>query len=831
MAKTAAERQRAYRERKKQQDPNYLKAESARVKGYYVNASQLAPRSLASRNAVAAARNRVCRLKKKLKAAEQQSQPLVVHLPAVKKQLESLQSPKGSGVKKTRKRALARAHKKMKTMEEDLRNLSKKIRAKNKQIERLKAKCITDSPKSKIAMEVNRLAGLSPRRKSSLCRRLLLGSAVLEEIKEAKGVTRSKGRRPLHNILAGKITKKYRLIKAISSSTGLSRTAMLNSKSKTTRIRSELRQSVTKEMQAKVTEFLTREDNARTQPGKADAKKTGEGTEKAQTYVLTDYLANLHSKFLAENPDTKLSLASFCRMRPRHILLAAFISRNACQCQRHQNMALKVNALRKLGVGLSQNPDKLVETEPANIIEMLAVLPATVPYKTWKRVSITDKGKEFQKMKIVEQSANKEAFIEDFKKDLEDFRNHTQRVKKQYAELRNLKQNLPLNEAMIQMDFSENFTCRSLEEIQSAYWNQTSVTIHPAVIYFRDKEGEVQHKSVVTISDEGSHSASTVCAFLDDLMTQVKEVVPQCEKVHYWTDSPSSQYRNRFIFYTISRHQELYGVTAVWNYFEAGHGKGPCDGLGGTTKRMADESVRQGKCIIQQAADFFRWSVTSTMKGIIFRYVEKDTCEEKKKILQSDSNIKPVKESMRIHAVVGISPAKILTASVSCYCPDCLKGNYCHHWAEVSLEKKKIRHAKDPQEPASKAPEEEMPQGYEPQQPQEPQEPAIEATDNEEAVGSQEPYRDGETVACLYGDQWYLGKVEEVDHEEQEIFVNFYEKAKNHFRWPSRPDRLWIKYQDVLCTVADPQPTRKSKRHFSITREDQQIIEDRFKSV
>ena len=282
-------------------------------------------------------------------------------------------------------------------------------------------------------------------------------------------------------------------------------------------------------------------------------------------------------------------------------------------------MALKVNALWKLGLPLSQNPDHLLDKKQSAIDEMLDTLPPAVPYKIWKRVSVMDKGKEYQKMKIVKESDDKTKFIQDFNKELEE---HTFRVRHQYQQLRNLKNNLPDNEAIMQMDFAENFTCRSLEEIQSAYWNQTSVTLHPVVVYYRDPgTSEVKHKSVVMVSDEISHSAPTVCAFLDDLMPIVKDILPDCKKIHYWTDSPSSQYRNRFIFHTLAMHSQLYQIPAVWNYFEAGHGKGPCDGLGGTTKRMANESIRQGKCIIQNASDFFRWSITSTMKEVTFRYI------------------------------------------------------------------------------------------------------------------------------------------------------------------------------------------------------------------
>ena len=37
-------------------------------------------------------------------------------------------------------------------------------------------------------------------------------------------------------------------------------------------------------------------------------------------------------------------------------------------------------------------------------------------------------------------------------------------------------------------------------------------------------------------------------------------------------------------------------------------GKGPCDGVGGTTKRNADNAVKQGKALIQDAGDFFAWA-------------------------------------------------------------------------------------------------------------------------------------------------------------------------------------------------------------------------------
>lgn len=143
------------------------------------------------------------------------------------------------------------------------------------------------------------------------------------------------------------------------------------------------------------------------------------------------------------------------------------------------------------------------------------------------------------------------------------------------------------------MDFAENYSCKSVEEIQSAYWNQTDVTLHPAVAYYKDDKGDTQHKSYVVVSDEMSYPSSTVHAILEKLILEIKTLISSIEFIHYWTDGPTSQYRNRIKNFTIANQMEIFGMRARWNYFEVGHGKGPSDGLGGTTKRMGDEAVRQ----------------------------------------------------------------------------------------------------------------------------------------------------------------------------------------------------------------------------------------------
>ncbi|KAJ8050563.1 hypothetical protein HOLleu_03812 [Holothuria leucospilota] len=154
--------------------------------------------------------------------------------------------------------------------------------------------------------------------------------------------------------------------------------------------------------------------------------------------------------------------------------------------------------------------------------------------------------------------------------------------------------------------------CVPLEEVQSGYWNQESVTLHPTVIYYRDTESNtLKHHSYVAVSDDRGHNTSTIKArpILDSLVPRVTKLAPDIKGIHYWTDSPTAQYRNKTIFSIVADHYTIFdGVYATWNYFESGHGKGPCDGVGGTVKRLADDAVKRG-AVMQNANDFYSWAV------------------------------------------------------------------------------------------------------------------------------------------------------------------------------------------------------------------------------
>ena len=70
------------------------------------------------------------------------------------------------------------------------------------------------------------------------------------------------------------------------------------------------------------------------------------------------------------------------------------------------------------------------------------------------------------------------------------FRGHVNRISAQLKEQKDLKENLTENHKYIHMDFAKDYKCRSQNEIQSAYWNQTLVTLHPVALYFKERSAQ-----------------------------------------------------------------------------------------------------------------------------------------------------------------------------------------------------------------------------------------------------------------------------------------------------------------------------------------------------
>ena len=205
------------------------------------------------------------------------------------------------------------------------------------------------------------------------------------------------------------------------------------------------------------------------------------------------------------------------------------------------------------------------------------------------------------------------------------------------------------------------------------------------VVYFPKSQGQ-RLQSFVGVSDVLCHNATVVYTILKKLIPMLQSTYPSIKTIHYLTDSPTSQYRNKTIFKILADHNEDFGIAGRWNYLESGLGKGPCDGLGASIKSAADMAIRQGKCLIQNAEDFYAWSKQTEESGskIKYLYYNQPDVDMSNEIIQQKEKPMQLSGTFKLHAIVPINSCTILTRETSCYCNGCLVNpqTSVHEWQE-----------------------------------------------------------------------------------------------------------------------------------------------------
>lgn len=367
----------------------------------------------------------------------------------------------------------------------------------------------------------------------------------------------------------------------------------------------------------KVRQFYESDEVSRMLPGKKDyvtVRKKDGSKEKLQKRLVLGSLTEIYELYKKDQSNPKIGFSRFAALRPRNCVLAGSAGTHAvCVCTYHQNPKLLIAAL-DLGkltyhdlmnhcvCDVTNRQCMMNEcTEcpgEAGIYGFLKAMTsdgddsdeedddddAEVRYRQWES---TDR------CTLIEKVETRGECVRLLCRQIRALTAHHYRAHTQSAYFAQLKDSAPDGEVVIQGDFSENFSFTVQDEAQGFHWDTSQCTIHPFVAYWRD-QGEVHHKSFCCITDDRKHDPAMVHVFCDEVVREIRGVVPQLTKVHYFTDGCAAQYKNRYNFVNICHHEEDFGVKCEWNFFATSHGKGACDGIGGTVKRAAyQESLRR----------------------------------------------------------------------------------------------------------------------------------------------------------------------------------------------------------------------------------------------
>lgn len=236
--------------------------------------------------------------------------------------------------------------------------------------------------------------------------------------------------------------------------------------------------------------------------------------------------------------------------------------------------------------------------------------------------------------------------METFATLLQKFRRHLYNIRQQYAFSRALKQNLPANQCpcWFLRKLYLQIQCRSAV---CSFW-----CIPPAGHFTHwclSHGGRIG--SYLLLHHIGIKIEGTTC----NMETHGAHSegnprkIPRCDNcAFFFSDGPCTQYKQRRNFYLFCTEIFKKGFTrGTWNYFEASHGKGAPDGIGGTLKRRADRLVSQG-VDIPTAMSLYQALNDGQSKVKLF-YIQEQDVDDAVKEMPAD--LPAVPSTMRLHQV------------------------------------------------------------------------------------------------------------------------------------------------------------------------------------
>lgn len=558
-------------------------------------------------------------------------------------------------------------NKKLVLENECLRRSKEKYRKKYyRLIQQYKAPVNTDlTPKRKVKQIMKKMD------KQEVARKLLFGEALKAQIKKnlTNVSTNKRKRTAVHNILGdGTILKKYKITKEVKD--------VVKFRCNAIRKRRHEKQSLKYKMEIQT--FLQEDENSRVAPGKKDCltkKKI-----KKQKRFLNDTMRNLYKTFIFLH-SYKISYSFFCKCRPFWVVYQKLHQRDTCLCKIHANMDYAVSSLfmnkvinEKTGKDIAAKLCCSGDYRPSVSCLLRKCKKCTnneihfhefdgeveVNYFCWvqQKEKFKDKTGNYKEVNHtikLHKRISLYTLAQILLSTIDRFMAHEAAILNQFSELKYLKLKLSESEVLLQIDFSENYSLKYAEEIQSFHFggSRKQVSIHTSSLIFKESTyGNIKYRSICTFSESLQHDAIAILAHLEPVFKIIKNVKPVLRGLHFISDSPTSQYRNKLILFVFGNLLTDYFPdleVATWNYLEAGHGKGVADGIGGTIKRTADRLVNEGRDV--NNFQLLIASLKESVRSIDIEVVTKDDVNEAKKKIDVEK-VTPFKGIMKVHQLV-----------------------------------------------------------------------------------------------------------------------------------------------------------------------------------
>lgn len=545
------------------------------------------------------------------------------------------------------------------------------------------------------------------------------------------------------------------------------------------------------DVKQKVVCFFEDDEFSRICPGKKDCVSVRIAGEKVQKQKRL-LLSNIKEMFIAyrDKNGPEIGFSKFCELRPKWcVTVGAAGTHSVCVCTIHQNVKLMLEAspikedykilIEKTVCSLESKDCMLHRCEECPGEEGLKQFLANIfedcdpedviEFKQWVH---TDRDTLDTKQLTTED------FIEELTKKISNLSSHHYIAKHQSQHLKSTKENLKPGEFVVLMDFAENYSFVVQDAVQGFHWENSQATLHPFVVYYKSEE--VRCISCCIISDCPQHDTIAVHVYITKLIGYLKSIITEIKHINYFSDGSAAQYKNFKNFVNLCHHSNDFHISAEWSFFGTSHGKSPCDGIGGTAKRLAARASLQRPIENQilTPCNLFEFC-DEHLTGIKFFFVSNDEVEASRK--GQEERFK------HGHTVAGTREN--------------------HHF--VPIDEKQIRVSRVSNDTASFIAHVDRSAEIEPM-----------------PVVNLQP---GQYVACVYENNWWIGNVCETSVEECDVLINFMHPhgIARSFHWPARKDTCWIPEQQIIANLPVPTATAMG-RQYSLPEAVMLSIDEKF---
>lgn len=426
-----------------------------------------------------------------------------------------------------------------------------------------------------------------------------------------------------------------------------------------------------------VESFYENDENSRIMPGKKDVisvKVDGKRILFQKRLLLFD-LKSLFALFQEKNPNLKIGLSTFAKLRPKYCIFAgASGTHNVCVCTIHENCKLMLDAISIEKI-TADSTMKLTNYRDC-ISHMVCDKPSEKCYlndcqncvnsdQLYSHLrNVLDKNfvqmVEFSiwtgtdRCTLLTSKMQIDDFLEELFQKLLVLKSHSFITKKQHEFVNMLLADLRENQVVVKWDFSENYAFIAQNAAQAFHFNNDQSTVFSVIFYYKEKS-ELKKKSLIFISESRKHDTAAVHTIQTLLIPKILKVVKHpVKKIFYVSDGAKQHFKNRYQMINLMHHKSDFNIDAEWHFHATAHGKDEIDGIAANYKRCAAKAslIAKPNDAILTVKKLHEWSKDGFGKSDVIYYSEQEHQRCQRQLNKRFSNAPLVKNIMSNHGFI-----------------------------------------------------------------------------------------------------------------------------------------------------------------------------------